>query len=41
MKKRLKDFLGELKKDFNEPFYKNKEDGSQVHLVKKVKIQAK
>ena len=41
LKKRLKDFDGDGKKAFNEPFYKPKADGSQGPLVKKVKIQAK
>ena len=41
LKKRLKDFGGDGKKAFNEPFYKPKADGSQGPLVKKVKIQAK
>ncbi len=41
LKKRLKEFDGNAKKAFAEPFYKPKRDGTRGPLVKKVKIYEK
>ena len=41
LKKRLKEFNGNAEKEFAEPFYKPKRDGTRGPLVKKVKIYEK